>query len=86
MKTEFWQNIKPKASYERLVDLYLQDSQNLKFACLVAIATLQNTHDNGVLYVSYNESRLCWFITSEPKHRGFVCHKNGDIYKIVSET
>lgn len=84
-RLQYWTTIKPKASFERIVELYLKDRQCLKFACLVAIKVAQQTQ---LKYLITKTDDLQWAIEpfdDEIKYNsGYVVDDNGTISKIVS--
>lgn len=82
---EYWTTIKPKASFKRIVELYLKDRQCLKFACLMAIKVAEQT---SFKYLVIKTDELQWEITlfdDKIKYNsGYVIDESGVILKIVS--
>lgn len=82
---EYWTAIKPKTSFERIVELYLKDRQCLKFACLMAIKVAEQTR---LKYLVTKTDDLQWEITpfdDKTKYNsGYVVDESGAILKIVS--
>lgn len=84
-KLQYWTTIKPKTSFERIVELYLKDRQCLKFACLMAIKVAEQTR---LKYMITKTDELQWEIALfDDKIRynsGYVVDESGVIPKIVS--
>ena len=81
---EYWTTIKPKASFERIVELYLKDRRCLKFACLFTIKIAQQT--NKQYSVIFDDQYAQWNIVEYNQHigKGYVVDKSGVVLKIVS--
>ena len=82
---KYWTTIKPKASFERIVELYLKDRQCLKFACLMAIKLAEQTQ---LKYLITKTDELQWeiavFDDKIKYNSGYVVDESGVILKIVS--
>lgn len=86
MELVFLTQIIPKASFERLFDLYLKDKQCLKFACLFAIKL---AHQTNLQYIINKNDQLQWDIGEYKQdllyNSGYVVSQFGEISKIISK-